>query len=80
MQCTAKSKRSKERCQKWAVRGRTTCRMHGGVSIGLRTKVGKVRARIAVLRHGGHTKAAKAQHREVMALIRKSKDFLRFLG
>lgn len=29
-QCTAKSKRSGERCKAQAVRGRTTCRMHGG--------------------------------------------------
>lgn len=54
--------------------------MHGGASTGPRTKVGKVRARQAAFRHGAHTIEAQAQHREVMALIRKSKDFLRFLG
>jgi hypothetical protein len=31
-QCTAKSKRTKERCQQPAMHGRTTCYMHGGVS------------------------------------------------
>lgn len=30
MQCTATSKRSGEQCKGQAVRGRTTCRMHGG--------------------------------------------------
>jgi len=78
--CTARSKRSKVQCQKWAVRGRTTCHMHGGVSTGPKTKVGRVRARQAAFRHGAYTLEAKAQHREAMALIRKSQDFLRFLG
>jgi hypothetical protein len=31
-QCTAKSKRSGERCRRAATRGRTVCRMHGGAS------------------------------------------------
>lgn len=75
-QCTAKSKRSKEQCQKWAVRGRTTCHMHGGTSYGPKTKRGKEIARSAAIRHGGHTKDAKAMHRDAMALIRESKDFL----
>jgi hypothetical protein len=29
-QCTAKSKRSGQRCRNYACRGRSTCRMHGG--------------------------------------------------
>jgi len=67
-------------CQKWAVRGSTTCYMHGGVSTGPRTKVGKIRARQAAFRHGAYTIEARAQHREAMALIRKSKDFLFLLS
>lgn len=31
-QCTAKSKRSKQRCKNAAMRGRHVCRMHGGKS------------------------------------------------
>ena len=76
-QCTAKSKRSKEQCQKWAVRGKMTCRMHGGASRGPKSKAGRERSRLALLKHGGHTKEAKAMHREAMALIRQSKDLLR---
>jgi hypothetical protein len=30
MQCRAKSKRSQERCKRWATPGREVCRMHGG--------------------------------------------------
>ncbi|OGN59094.1 MAG: hypothetical protein A3C42_00835 [Chlamydiae bacterium RIFCSPHIGHO2_02_FULL_45_9] len=51
--------------------------MHGGTSRGPKTKLGKERSRQAVLRHGGHTKEAKASHREAMDLIRQSKGLLR---
>ena len=30
MQCTAKTKRTGEQCKSYAVKGRKTCRMHGG--------------------------------------------------
>ena len=76
-QCTAKSKRSGKQCLKWVVSRRMTCHMHGGTSKGPITKCGKERSRQAVLRHGGHTKQAKAQHREVMSLIRHSKNLLK---
>lgn len=51
-QCTAKSKRSGNQCLKWAVRGRTTCHMHGGTSKGPVTKSGRERSRKAAFRHG----------------------------
>jgi hypothetical protein len=51
--------------------------MHGGTSKGPKTKAGKERSRLAVLRHGNHTKEAQALHQEGMTLIRQSKDFLR---
>lgn len=79
-QCTEKSKRSGKQCLKWAMRGRTTCHMHGGTSKGPITKAEKARSRQAALRHGGHTKQAKAQHKEVMAIIRQNKNFLQSLG
>lgn len=79
-QCTAKSKRSGKQCLKWAMRRRATCHMHGGTAKGPITKAGKEHSRQAALRHGGHTKQAKAQHREVMATIRQSKNFLQSLG
>ena len=76
-QCTAWSKRAKDQCQKWAVRGRMTCHMHGGTARGPKTKAGKERSRRAALRHGGHTREAKAFHRETMRLIRISKECLK---
>lgn len=75
-QCTAKSKRSGKQCLKWAMRGKTTCHMHGGCSRGPRTQAGKERARRAALKHGGFTKEAMIEHRKVMRLIKTSKNRL----
>lgn len=50
--------------------------MHGGTAKGPRIKRGKEYAGQAAFRHGGHTKQAKAHHRETMTLIRQSKDLL----
>ena len=51
--------------------------MHGGTSRGPKTKAGKERSRLAVLRHGNYTKDTKALHLDAMTLIRQIKDFLR---
>ena len=74
--CTATSKRSKQRCLNWAIRKRTTCRMHGGRSKGPITQAGKEKSRQAVLKHGGCTKKAIAEHKEAMQLIKISKNTL----
>lgn len=66
---------SKQRCFNWAIRKRTTCRMHGGQSKGLSTQAGKEKSRQAALKHGGCTKAI-AEHKEAMRLIKMSKDIL----
>jgi hypothetical protein len=79
-QCTAKSKRSKEQCQRWAVRGRRTCHLHGGKSKGPKTKKGKERSRLAAMKHGGYTKKALAEDQEARNLIRLSRDTLCFLA
>jgi hypothetical protein len=79
-QCIAKSKRSQQRCQKWAIRGKKTCRSHGGKSKGPKTKAGKENSRVAVLKHGGYTKEALEANRECRDLIRESMDLLHSLG
>jgi hypothetical protein len=75
-QCTAKSKRSREQCRNWAIRGRTTCRMHGGKSKGPRTKNGRERVRLASLKHGEYAKEAIAEQKEIRELIRRSQELL----
>lgn len=54
--------------------------MHGGTSRGPKTKAGKECSRQAALRHGKYTKEAIEEYREIMILIRKSKDVLRALN
>jgi hypothetical protein len=61
---------------KWAVRGKATCRMHGGASGGPKTKEGRENSRLAALRHGKYTQKTRALHREAMALIRLSKELI----
>lgn len=75
-QCTAISKRSKQRCLNWAIRKRTTCRMHGGRSKGPVTLAGKGKSRQAALKHGGCTKEAIRRHKEVMKWIKECKNIL----
>lgn len=75
-QCTAKSKRSQKQCERWAVRGKNTCPMHGGKSTGPRTKAGKERSRMARLKHGQYSRVAKNEYRQATVLIRVSKNFL----
>ncbi len=79
MQCKARSKRSKKQCLKWAVRGRTTCHMHGGKSKGPKTKEGKMRARQAAYKHGLNTQEALKQHLEIKSLIRQSKNLIQMI-
>ena len=78
-QCKAKSKRSKKQCLKWAVRGRSTCHMHGGTANGPKTTQGQELSRQAAFKHGGCTKEALAFHKEAMTLIRESKNLLRYV-
>jgi hypothetical protein len=50
--CTAHAKTTGQRCRGPAVRGRTTCRMHGGTSRGPKTAEGLERSRKARWKHG----------------------------
>lgn len=76
-QCTAKSKRSKERCQNWAIRKKNTCRFHGGGSTGPRTKEGQEKSRLAHLKHGFRTKENMQQIKSVRALIKTSISYIK---
>lgn len=58
--CTARSKRTGDQCRAPAMKGRTTCKTHGGKSTGPRTPEGKARAAAAKTKHGQDTNAARA--------------------
>ena len=60
-QCSARSKRTKNRCQAPAMRTKSKCRFHGGKSTGARTAEGKLRAKQARTIHGNSTRAARLE-------------------
>ena len=55
--CSAKSKRSQERCRNPAIKGKTKCKHHGGRSTGSKTSEGKARQVAANTKHGNETRA-----------------------
>ncbi len=68
--CTAKSKRTSRQCKAPAMRGKSKCRFHGGLSTGPRTREGRNRCAQAKLVHGRDTKEMRQNHREVMSQLK----------
>lgn len=59
--CNAKSKRTKQQCRNPAIKGKTKCRHHGGLSTGSRTPEGKARQIDANTKHGNETRAIRQE-------------------
>lgn len=57
--CQALSKRSQEQCRKGALRGKSVCRIHGGLSTGPKSEEGRKRCAEARTLHGWETRAAR---------------------
>ena len=68
-QCSARSKRTKERCKAPAITGKAVCRAHGGKSTGPRTEEGRQRCAAAKTSHGHATREARAKMRQEMAIL-----------
>ena len=66
-QCNALSKRSRQRCQAPAIKGKTKCRFHGGRSTGAKTAEGRARIAAAHTVHGRETRAIRAERSATMA-------------
>ena len=66
--CLAGTRRG-GRCQCPAVKGTYRCRIHGGLSTGPQTKIGKEKARQTVLKHGHFTKTAIAERKRILSEI-----------
>ena len=77
--CLAKTRRGGQ-CQCPAVKGKLRCRIHGGLSTGPRTKIGKEKARQAVLKHGHFTKVAIAERKRILREIADIKSWARAQG
>jgi hypothetical protein len=68
--CLAKTRRGTP-CQKAALKGKTRCRLHGGLSTGSRTAEGKARSIAAHTKHGRRSKAHVAQVKAINAELRR---------
>jgi len=66
-QCSAKSKRSQERCRNPAIKGKTKCKHHGGRSTGSKTLEGKARQIAANTVHGRETRAIRKERSAKLA-------------
>ena len=66
-QCNAMSKRSRQRCQAPAIKGKTKCRFHGGKSTGPKTKAGRAMIAAAHTVHGRETRAKRAERSAKLA-------------
>ncbi len=58
-------------CQKAALKGKTRCRLHGGLSTGPRTAEGKARVAAAHTKHGRRSKDHVARVKAINAELRR---------
>ena len=69
MRCLAKTRKGTA-CQKPPLRGKTRCRLHGGLSSGPRTAEGRARIAQAHYRHGRRSKKFVEMRAKIWAELR----------
>ena len=69
-QCNAMSKRTRQRCQAPAIKGKTKCRFHGGKSTGAKTAEGRAKIAEAHTVHGRETRAKRRERSIGLAELR----------
>ena len=79
-QCNAQSKRAQRRCRNPAIKGKTKCRHHGGLSTGSKTPEGKARQIAANTRHGRETRAIREERSAKLAELYELEMLGRDLG
>ena len=67
--CEAKTRKGTA-CQKPPLRGKTRCRLHGGLSTGPKTPEGKARIAAAHWKHGRRSKAFTEARKQIWAELR----------
>ena len=80
IQCSAKSKRSQERCRNPAMKGKNTCLHHGGRSRGSITISGRARQIAANTIHGRETRAIREERSAKLAELYELEMLGRELG
>lgn len=68
--CSAKSKRSGDRCKNFAIKGVRVCRMHGAGG-GPKTHASWIRCKRAPMKHGCYSKEAMEELKECRELMKK---------
>jgi hypothetical protein len=79
-QCSAKSKRSQERCRNPAIKGKTKCKHHGGLSTSAKTPEGKARQIAANTIHGRETRAIRKERSAKLAELYEIEKEMRSMG
>ena len=80
-QCNALSKRSRLRCRSPAIKGKTKCRIHGGLSTGPKTPAGRAAISAANTKHGRYKNWREKQSKEryyrgeIKRLMREAERF-----
>ena len=69
IRCGARTRRGTA-CQKPSIKGKTRCRLHGGLSTGPRTAEGKARIAAAHYRHGRRSKKFVKARAKIWAELR----------
>ena len=77
--CLAKT-RSGTKCQKPPVKGKSRCRLHGGLSTGPRTTEGKARIAAAHYKHGRRSKAFVETRKRIWTKLRKKEAEMKAQG
>ena len=80
IRCDAESKRTKQTCGNPAIRGKTKCRHHGGLSRGSTTKDGRARQIAANTKHGNETRAIREERSAKLAELYELEMLGRELG
>ena len=70
LRCNALSKRTKLQCGGPAVKGKSKCRFHGGLSTGPRTELGRLICAAAKTVHGNDSRLSRQECRLVMQRLR----------
>ena len=76
LRCNAMSKRKKLQCGGPAVKGKTKCRFHGGLSTGPRTELGRQICAAAKTVHGKDSRTGRQVHRLTMQRLRLYAEIL----
>ena len=79
-QCDGLSKRTRQRCQAPAIKGKTKCLFHGGRSTSSRTPEGKARQIAANTKHGRETRATREERSAKLAELYELEKEMRRLG